>query len=150
MPAGHPTLYLPKYCEMLIKWMGEGLSFPSFAGHVGVCVDTVYEWAKVHPEFSEAKKIGKAMELAFWEKLLRSGAAGKLQHFSATATIFALKNKAPQYYRDKIQVDSNVTVDETKSSLKKLLDNPKYSEAAMVIAEALAEEKTNAENNEGE
>ncbi len=53
---GRPTLYRPEYCDRLILHCKKGLSYEAFAGVVDVCVDTLYEWEKVHPKFSEAKK----------------------------------------------------------------------------------------------
>src|SRR4051812_20095705 len=111
MSAGRPTLYDPKYCLMLIAHMKEGYSFPSFAGVIEVAEDTIYEWTKVHVEFSEAKRIGKGLELYWWETVLRGGAAGKLGGYNAPSTIFALKNKAPRHYRDRVQVDANISMD---------------------------------------
>jgi hypothetical protein len=148
MPGGRPTAYLPEYCNQLIEHMSMGFSFPSFAGRIRVSIDTIYEWAKIHSEFSEAKSIGKSLELIWWEKILRGGASGRISNYNATSTIFALKNKAPKYYRDRIQVDANHSMDNTKEGLKKLLDSPKHREAAKMVAEALALEKTKDEPGE--
>jgi len=56
--AGRPTKYSEDYCEQLIDHMSQGLSFDTFAGRIGVNPDSLYEWVKRHPAFSEAKKIG--------------------------------------------------------------------------------------------
>ena len=68
--TGRPSLYKPEYCEMLISHMEKGFSFRSFAGIVRVNFDTVYEWEKVHPAFSDAKKTGEALQLVYDERLL--------------------------------------------------------------------------------
>jgi hypothetical protein len=101
MPAGRPTDYRPEYCDDLVWHMNEGLSFESFAGKVGVNRDTVHEWAKVHPAFSEAKKRGEALSRACWENILKTIAATGTGN--ATAAIFALKNKFPAEWRDRHQ-----------------------------------------------
>lgn len=68
-PVGAPSKYKPEYCQQLIEHMAEGLSFESFAGIIEVNRDSLYEWIKVHQEFSDAKKIAVDKSLHFWEKL---------------------------------------------------------------------------------
>lgn len=65
--VGRPTLYEQRYCEMLVEHCEKGKSIEAFAGKIGVSIDTIYEWAKVHPEFSEAKKVAYAASLSWWE-----------------------------------------------------------------------------------
>jgi hypothetical protein len=136
MPGGRPTQYKPEFCAMLIEHMRQGRSFPSFAGVVGVCFDTLYEWAKVHEEFSEAQKVGRAHEILWWESLLQGGAAGQVENFNAAATIFALKNKARQFYRDRYELEA--VEDHRISRLKQLMKDPVHASAALQIAEAMA------------
>lgn len=101
MPAGRPTDYKPEFCELLIEHMGEGFSFEAFAGVVNCNRDTLYEWANVHPEFSDAKKIGFERNRLTWERigidLARKGDG------NATAFIFNMKNRFPKEWRDKIE-----------------------------------------------
>lgn len=93
MPGGRPSKYKKEFCERLIKHMEDGLSFEAFAGEIGVAIDTVYNWNKKHPEFSEAKKIGTAKSQLFWEKMGRSGVVGKIPGFNTAAWIFNMKNR---------------------------------------------------------
>ena len=93
MPGGRPTKYKPEYCEKVIEHMGQGLSFESFAGTIGVNQDTLHEWCKRHEEFSESKKIGREKSRIFWEKLGIDGATGRLQYFNAATWIFNMKNR---------------------------------------------------------
>jgi hypothetical protein len=44
----------------------------------GVHVDSLHEWAKAHPEFSEAKKLAKQYQEAFMQKLGMAGMTGNL------------------------------------------------------------------------
>lgn len=66
---GRPTKYKPEYCQMLIDHMSTGLSYDTFSAIIEVNIDTLYEWEKVHKEFSEAKKVAVGKCLIFWEKL---------------------------------------------------------------------------------
>jgi hypothetical protein len=89
--TGRPSLYRPEYCQRLIAWGKQGLSYESFASDVDVCVDTLYEWEKVHKEFSDAKKKASAYSRAWWERMGQTGmlATG----FSASVWIFNMKNR---------------------------------------------------------
>ena len=109
-PHGRPTKYKPEYCEQLIKHMAEGLSFETFAAVISVNPDTIYEWAKRHNSFSEAKKIGFNKSQLFWEKLGRSGAAGKMKNFNAASYIYNCKcrfRKSETYGNDPDIISSN-------------------------------------------
>jgi hypothetical protein len=84
MAGGRKTKYLKKYCDELIEHMRNGDSYSSFAAKIGVHVDTLYEWEKVNPEFSEAKKVAFTHSLTWWEDLgkklaMKSPAAYKYQ-----------------------------------------------------------------------
>lgn len=100
MPAGRPTDYRPEYCQSIIDYMSIGYSFYAFAAEIGVCPDTINEWAKVHPEFSVAKKIANAKRVKWWEDRAMDRACGRAEKSEATC-IFMLKNCAPEIYGDK-------------------------------------------------
>lgn len=130
-PDGQPTKYKPEYCQQLIAHMAKGFSFESFAADCRVSFETLYEWARVHPEFSEAKKQGKSLELKMWESMATAGSAGKIKNFNSTAMIFSMKNKFPKLYRDQIKLDATIEIEglavlseEDKISLiQKVLEN---------------------------
>ena len=84
--------YKPEFCEMLVKHMSEGLTFGSFAAVAKVNRDTIFSWAKVYPEFAEAKSLGEAELQLFDEKLLRSIIVGKVVGGNITGLIFKFKN----------------------------------------------------------
>jgi len=123
LPHGRPSLYREEYDELLIQHMEKGYSFESFAGVIGVCWDTLHEWVKVHPSFSEAKNLGKAKALKWWEGILRGGAGGRIAGYNATSVIFALKNKAPQVWRDRVKIDADLNI--TGSTFEKMDDEQK-------------------------
>jgi hypothetical protein len=103
MAGGRPSKYDPAFCESVIECLGEGHSVTAFAGRIGVNRSSVFEWAKNHPEFSNALKIGQAKAVEFWEKILAKVA--KDGGGNATAVIFALKNRASDDWADKIQTE---------------------------------------------
>lgn len=90
-PFGRPTKYKPEYCAEIIRYFnrepyqiegtgkneqGEDVGgkrvandlpfFSGFATKIGVCVDTLIEWTKVYPDFSEAYKKAKEMQEQIW------------------------------------------------------------------------------------
>lgn len=98
MPVGRPSDYDPAFCAQAIEFMGQGFSKTAFAGHIGVNPDTLYEWAKVHREFSDAIKTAVGARVKFLEnRLIGETTAGP----QVTAMIFALKNAMPAEWRDR-------------------------------------------------
>lgn len=99
---GQPTAYRPEYAQMLIEAThAEGISLAAFAGMIGVSRDTVYEWIKGHTDFSDAvSRARPARQLWLERKLLRSRKGAE-----TSAAMFALKNAAPEDWRDVRSVD---------------------------------------------
>lgn len=64
---GRPTDYRPEYCSEVVGWGKRGKSITWMAAELGVCKDTVYEWIKVHPAFSDAIKRAKVYCQRWWE-----------------------------------------------------------------------------------
>lgn len=89
---GRPTKYKPEYCQLLIDHMSQGFSFRSFGAIPGVCEDTLHEWCKVYPDFSESKKIGQLKQAHALESIGIKAMEGKIPGFNATAWIFFMKN----------------------------------------------------------
>lgn len=106
--VGRPSSYLPEFCELLIHHMGvDGLSYQGFAGKIGVAVDTLYEWEKVHPEFSDAKKLALAASNHFWDRIGLGIAVGKLPSTGQATYIFTRKNM--HRWTDRQQIEQHTT-----------------------------------------
>jgi hypothetical protein len=73
-----------------------GLSITAFAGVIGVGRETIYGWIKAHDEFSDACSRAKTARVLWWELKLGRSRKGA----ETTASIFALKNAAPDEWRD--------------------------------------------------
>ena len=94
--GGRPSEYRPEYCRAVIDFMAQGFSLTAFAGSIRVAKDTVYEWIKVHPQFSDAVARARVARVtALKAKLLRSRKGAE-----TSAAIFALKNAAPVEWKD--------------------------------------------------
>lgn len=57
--AGRPTDYKVEYVEQAFRLCLLGATDKDMADFFDVCEDTINEWKKVHPEFSESLKRGK-------------------------------------------------------------------------------------------
>lgn len=114
--AGRPTKYKATYpVDLLAHFKDKAAEdkFPTLAGfavEIGVCRDTLHEWASAHPAFSDAYKRTKD----FQEVALVDGAmSGK---FNPAFSIFTAKNVLG--WRDALAIDANVTTHE--QALKEL------------------------------
>jgi hypothetical protein len=122
---GRPTKYKTEYCEQATKLCRLGATDEELADFFEVNTDTIYEWQKVHPEFSEALKKGKLLaDAEVADKLYQRaiGYIGKTTKFATyegqisdsmeveehyppdtTAAIFWLKNRQRKKWRDKVE-----------------------------------------------
>lgn len=103
---GRPSKYDPAYCEQIIAAGSEGLSLTAFAGVIDVCRDTINEWTREHPEFSDAVKRHAAKRVEYLERTLLSSEQGP----RVTARIFALKNADPENWKDKHDIEHSGSV----------------------------------------
>lgn len=108
---GRPSKYSEAYCQEVISFMAQGFSVTAFAGEIGVNRDTVYEWARVHPDFSDSLTKAHAKRMRWWEERLCNMA--QTGTGNAASIIFALKNLQPEDWRDKLEVANTQTVTHT-------------------------------------
>ena len=94
---GAPSLYRVEYCEQLVNYMRGINSFESFADVIGVNRDTLYEWCKVHPAFSDARKRARDGLQRSTENILKGLATGRIKG-NVAAMIFFMKNTT--HWRD--------------------------------------------------
>lgn len=77
MAGGAPTLYKSEYCLTVVEFGKRGKSITWMACALDVAKETVYEWARVHPEFSVALSRARAECQAFWEDLGEKGVGSR-------------------------------------------------------------------------
>lgn len=83
--------YTPDMPERLLAIMSEGKSIKQAAKELGVCRETINEWAHQYPEFMAAKNKGKEYAEAYWEDIGQKGAKGVLAKFNAPAWMYYMK-----------------------------------------------------------
>lgn len=98
MTAGRPTDFKESYGEEILSLMASGLSLAAAAAELGIHRQRVYDWLKIHPEFSDTIRLAQVKRQLFLERRLLSAEAGPV----VTSTIFALKNAGPDDWREKV------------------------------------------------
>ncbi|SCW56840.1 hypothetical protein SAMN02927924_01422 [Sphingobium faniae] len=130
MSVGRPSSFKPEFVEQARKLAQLGATDREAAEFFEVAESTLYLWKHVHPNFSEALKVGKeAADNRVEQSLYRKATgysfdsekvfqnAGEIirapvvEHIppSDTAAIFWLKNRRPDAWRDKQDVVHDVT-----------------------------------------
>ena len=101
---GHPTDYKPEYCEIVRQAGRRGLSVTAMAEECDQHRDTLYEWAKVHPEFSDALSRARQSSQAWWEK--KGQDALDYDKFQAGVWTKSMSCRFPEDWRDNSRVES--------------------------------------------
>lgn len=127
--GGRPTKYKSEYIEQGYKLAVLGATIPQIADFFEVSHETIYEWMRKHPKFSDAINKGRTqMDMEVAERLLHKAQGyshketkvfydsktGQIvehevdKHYApdTTAAIFWLKNRQPELWRDKQEVES--------------------------------------------
>lgn len=85
-------------------WARDGLSDEQIAKNLSISLSTFYKWKKEFSEFSESLKRSK--EIADYE--VENALFKKAKMGDVTAQIFWLKNRRPDKWRDKADINANV------------------------------------------
>lgn len=136
--VGRPTKYDEAHNKKAYKLSLLGATDIELADFFEVSEDTIYEWKKVHPEFSEAIKRGKNQADSEVANKLYKRATGYqhedvdikmfegqiiqtplVKHYppDTTAAIFWLKNRQPKKWRDKQDIDHTTNGDNINTLL---------------------------------
>ncbi len=102
-----PSKYKPEFCEEVIEHGRAGKSRAWIAARIGVIPETLTEWMKKYPDFSDAMAYAKALEQQWWEDEGQSGL--RLQGFGQSAWSRSMAARFPRDWADKRQVDHGIT-----------------------------------------
>lgn len=67
MPAGRPSVYKPEFCDIIIELGKQGKSNVQMACALDISKDTLYEWAKSNPVFSDSLARARGFAQDWWE-----------------------------------------------------------------------------------
>lgn len=136
---GRPSKYKPEFPQQAMKLCKLGATDRELADFFQVTESTLNLWKSEHPEFSESLKRGKAESDARVEQSLYRRALGYshdavkimtvgnevqqvpyVEHYppDTTACIFWLKNRQPDQWRDKFDVDTGLSRERTTELLR--------------------------------
>ena len=123
---GRPTNYRPEFCKRVGALCGVGATDQEVADSLGISIRRFYEYQSLHPDFRHAVKLGKAPADERVEKSLFARATGyerddidirvvdgaivqtvvrKWHPPDTVACIFWLKNRRPDLWREKTEVE---------------------------------------------
>lgn len=102
-----------KQAETLAVMFKNGESLAEVCVELDICKDSFYKAAEISADFSDSYKRGREYSEAWWTKLGRAGAAGKVD-IQPTTWIFNMKNR--HGWKDK--TESTVTIDATDAFLE--------------------------------
>lgn len=98
--------------ELIEGWARDGFTDEQIYKKLGIGKTTFYKLAKEHTELSEHLKKGKeVIDYQVENALLNNALKG-----NTTAQIFWLKNRKPEKWRDKVEIENK----ENKETLQKL------------------------------
>lgn len=107
--GGAPTKYKKEYCKRTLKLMEDGKSICHLAKEFKVNRDTIYQWAKDNPEFSDTLAEGRDLAEAFWMNEGEAGLWNQGQGISFNATVWKYFMANRFDWRDKQEVDQTLT-----------------------------------------
>ena len=99
-----PSLYNPDYCERVLGWGAEGKSVTWMAAQLDVSRETIYEWERVHPEFSDALTRARAKCQAWWEDQGQNGISSPVFNGSVWAKNMGARFKSDWSEKSTVEV----------------------------------------------
>ena len=98
----------PENLLLLEGWARDCLTDEQIANKMGVSRSTLNDWKKKFPDISDTLKKGKEIvDIQVENALLNLALQGNI-----TAIIFWLKNRRPDKWRDKVEAETNVNIED--------------------------------------
>lgn len=136
---GRKSAYKEEFAQLAENYSLLGATDKEMADFFGVTERTLNQWKKSHPEFLQSLKKGKSIADANVASKLYNRAIGYdckatkfatsdghitdskeyIEHYppDTTAAIFWLKNRQPEKWRDRKEVDANVNLSDELESM---------------------------------
>ena len=166
---GRPTKYRPEYVDQAHKLALLGFTDEKMADFFKVEVRTIYRWKAEYNQFCQAIKAGKddadaAVASTLYRSALGGGtvtevkeetdAEGNVIHrktvkelpANVTAQIFWLKNRQPQYWRDKVVLEDETppeVIAETAARYDEIMRKARERQRTILAERGLLQEDKN-------
>lgn len=153
-----PGLYRHQYARIAYKFFLLGATVDGLADLLGVHKDTIYQWARKHPEFNTAMRGGRDFADANVASRLYARAMGyshaeevikvvddkivrvnTVKHYAPDpgAAIFWLKNRQPELWKEKVEIVEKPSIalvdkDAMEAIYRNALDHAATVQASMV------------------
>ena len=115
---GRPTKYAPSYCEKVIEWGKAGKSRTWIASELEITRETLYDWMRTYPIFSDALTRAKLFEQRWWEDKGQEGVDA--DKFNGGVWAKNMSCRFPKEWRD--AQDINHGVQDSLAELLKEID----------------------------
>jgi hypothetical protein len=118
---GRPTKYPKDACKRIIEYGKQGMCMAEMASEFEVTRETLYEWARVHEDFSDSLTCAQELSEGYWARQVREGLKMPPSDFQGAAN---LKYMAQRFrgWSEKAHVD---TKDVSSESGTETPDNPR-------------------------
>ncbi len=135
-PSKYETVILPNW-EKIKMWLFHGETNAGVAEKLGINKDSLYEYQKKYPEFSDLLKTSKenidfqvenallknALGYTYEEEIMTKEGIVKIEKVAkpeTTAQIFWLKNRQKANWKDKWDIENHISVETIKEVLQQL------------------------------
>tara|TARA_R110000868_G_scaffold116596_1_gene310189 strand:+ start:136 stop:585 length:450 start_codon:yes stop_codon:yes gene_type:complete len=103
--GGRPSKYTADAPERIVQYGKQGMCMAEMACEFDVTRETLYEWARVHPEFSDSLERAQEASESYWAGEIRKGLQKTPSEFQGAAN---LKYMAQRFkgWSEKAHVDT--------------------------------------------
>ena len=123
--VGRPTLYKPEYCQDVIEWGKQGKSLAWMAATLDVSRECIYEWMRVHPDFSDSMTRARLHSQKWWEDFGQDNLIMPHQSGTFNGTVWQ-KNMAARFADDwREKTETTHAGEIAVTSLKRTVVDPK-------------------------
>lgn len=98
-PIGRPPVYTTDVCARIVELGKLGYSQARMAADIGVSKQTITDWAKSHPEFSDALTLARTLSQAYWEERGHNGLENR--NFNTPLYLGSMKSMFRDDYMDR-------------------------------------------------
>jgi len=138
MPAGRPTDYDPKYCDLVIELASQGKSKAQMAATIGVTRKTMWTWTQQYPEFLNAFELAEELCQQWWENIGQTYLVNTKDGDSLNTGLWA-RSMAARFPRD--------YTDRTKHEVTGKDEGPIQVDHVVDVAQSLIDELTGLRQN---